>query len=66
MKPRLCPKCGSPNVQVYEDVGFLRCKSCGYDELERDPLPNGMRNSQREKEKFSPYKTGGAQRSMKK
>ncbi|MBI2572853.1 hypothetical protein HYV86_03260 [Candidatus Woesearchaeota archaeon] len=65
MKPRLCPKCGSPQVEVY-DVGFLRCRQCGYDELEPEPLGYDPRKNQKAKTEFTPYKTGGAKRTIKK
>ncbi|MEK6969743.1 MAG: hypothetical protein AABW48_04920 [Nanoarchaeota archaeon] len=57
---RNCPKCNSSNVKVIEEEGifFIVCNSCGYDELEADFFPED-RSSQREKNKFSPYKTGG-------
>gem|GEM_PF-1780819 len=66
MHQRLCPKCGSANIKVYEDLSFIKCFNCGYDELDREPLPYGVRKTQREKEKFTPYKQGGSKRTEKK
>jgi len=62
-----CPKCGSFNVAIHkEDIEFLTCKSCGYDELVEDTLVEGQRTSQREKGRYSPYKTGGKGRTRRK
>ena len=65
MKQR-CPKCGSDQIEVYDDLAFIKCKKCGYDELASEPLPYDVRKSQREKAKYSPYKTGGKLRTHKK
>ncbi len=65
MKSQFCPKCKSPHTQNY-DVGFLRCKQCGYDELEPEATGYGSRKNQKEKAQFSPYKTGGSKRAVKK
>lgn len=60
-----CPQCGSSEVIEYEDdITFLVCKSCGYDELQQGTVA-GERTSQREKARFSPYKTGGKGRTRK-
>jgi Zn ribbon nucleic-acid-binding protein len=60
-----CPKCKSSNIKVEESDGisFVTCNVCDYDELE-EFYPE-VRKSQREKAKFSPYKTGGKGRSRK-
>ena len=63
---RRCPKCGSENIEVYEDLAFIKCHNCGYDELGSEPLPYDIRKSQRDKEKFNPYKQGGSRRTIKK
>jgi len=56
-----CPKCGSEDVEVIdEELGFIKCKHCDFDELE-ESYPQD-RNTQREKGKYSPYKSGGARR----
>ena len=57
MKQR-CPKCGSTEIEVYDDLAFIKCKKCGYDELDRDPLPYSEKKNVL-KGKFNPYKTGG-------
>ena len=62
MKQR-CPKCASLNVEVYEDLAFIKCKKCGYDELGSEPMPYEVKKSQRDKNRYSPYKTGGSRRS---
>jgi len=68
MKP-ICPKCKSTNVTLYEDDGisFLACNVCGYDELdELYPAEDvGEKTSQREKGRYTPYKSGGKGRTRK-
>ena len=57
-----CPKCGSKDVDIVdEELGFVKCRTCGFDELDVD-VEFGGRKSQREKTKFNPYKAGGARR----
>jgi tRNA(Ile2) C34 agmatinyltransferase TiaS len=63
-KQTTCPRCGSTNIESYEDLGFIKCKECSYDELAPEPLPHGIRKSQREKGRYSPYKSGGGARSI--
>ena len=46
-------------------MGFIKCNSCGYNELEEDLHSTDERNTQREKAKFNPYKTGGGRRGKK-
>ncbi|MBS3117076.1 hypothetical protein J4421_05770 [Candidatus Woesearchaeota archaeon] len=59
-KPRkYCPKCGSFDVELYDDLEFIHCNKCGYEELDSETFPYGVRKSQREKERFNPYKKGG-------
>ncbi|MBS3139701.1 hypothetical protein J4479_01720 [Candidatus Woesearchaeota archaeon] len=63
---RRCPKCGSDNTELYEDLAFIKCRNCGYDELTTEPFPYDVRKSQREKGRFTPYKQGGSRRIVKK
>lgn len=62
-----CPKCKSLNIKIIEDNGlsFIQCLQCGYDELEDDDAFPETRTSQKAKGRYSPYKTGGKQRTMK-
>lgn len=61
-----CPKCSSKDVEIIdEEMGFIKCNSCGYNELEEDLHSTDERNTQREKAKFNPYKTGGSRRGKK-
>ena len=55
-----CPKCHSSRASKLEhhDLSFIQCPECGYDELEENSGAE-VRKSQREKSRFSPYKTGG-------
>jgi DNA-directed RNA polymerase subunit M/transcription elongation factor TFIIS len=59
MSKQFCPKCGSLEVEQYDDLQFLRCKKCGYDELAGEELPYDVKKSQREKTRYNPYKVGG-------
>ncbi|MBI2146481.1 hypothetical protein HYU22_04015 [Candidatus Woesearchaeota archaeon] len=60
--PPKCPKCSSINVKIIDpDLMLIHCLKCGFNELEEDVVPV-LRNTQREKEKHTPYKTGGARR----
>ena len=67
MNTRKCPKCGSEDVEIIdEEMGFIKCKKCGYNELEEDLGSSDTRNTQREKGSYNIYKTGGHERTMKK
>jgi len=58
-----CPKCGSKEIEIVdEEMGFIRCKKCGFNELDEYENVEGGRNTQREKARFNPYKTGGGRR----
>jgi len=48
-----------------DDIEFLTCKSCGYDELVEETFV-GERTSQKEKARYTLYKTGGKGRTRKK
>jgi transcription initiation factor TFIIIB Brf1 subunit/transcription initiation factor TFIIB len=63
--PTKCPKCGSEHTEVEGDdeLGFLICLDCGYDEGEQYETP-GERKSKGGKS--SPYKRGGSLRTQKK
>ncbi len=60
-----CPKCKSTDITIEDDngVSFITCNVCDYDELE-EFYPD-ERKSQREKGRYSPYKTGGKGRTQK-
>jgi hypothetical protein len=58
-----CPKCNSKDVEVVdEEMGFIKCKKCGFDELKEYEGFDEVRRSQREKAKFSPYRQVGGKR----
>jgi hypothetical protein len=64
---RICPQCGSASTKLisYMGVDCLVCLSCGYDERDvynvyPDQKPTELGR------KFSPYKTGGHNRAIKK
>lgn len=58
-----CPKCGSFKTETLADhnVTFIVCRACGYDESMYD-ITEEKRQTQREKGKYNPYKTGGGER----
>ncbi len=61
-----CPKCRSSDVKIKEGgLAFVHCNRCHYDELEEEVAEESSRSTQREKGKFSPYKTGGYRRTKK-
>ena len=61
-----CPKCNSKDVEIVDEVmQFVKCKKCGFNELEGFDESPEERNNQREKTQFNPYKTGGARRGKK-
>jgi transcription initiation factor TFIIIB Brf1 subunit/transcription initiation factor TFIIB len=59
-----CPKCGSENIKLVDYAGakVIVCKKCGYDETEELAITPSQRETQREKRKYSPYRTGGKSR----
>ena len=59
-----CPKCGSLKIEIVEYMNskVRVCKECGYDERDDLDMVPSERNSQREKGRFSPYKSGGKNR----
>jgi len=68
-EPKMCPVCGSKNIQLKEKSGFLYicCKDCEYDEEEDyDVASLGERSTQKGKTKHTPYKRGGGQRTRNK
>ena len=59
-----CPKCNSDKaIQVdYQGIKCTVCKECGFDERDiYDQFPDNKK-SQKAKGSFSPYKTGGKDR----
>ena len=60
MHKKLCPRCGSSDIEVYEDLGLVKCHKCGYDALEKEPLPYDPQKSAKAKKLFDRYKTEGS------
>jgi len=55
-----CPRCNSEDIEVIDkELGFIKCKKCGYDGLKEDLSSFEERRSQREKSRFSPYRQSG-------
>ena len=63
-----CPKWSSDDVDIVDYMGAkcIVCKQCGYDESEELAVYPEERSTQRDKEAYNPYKSGGAQRVVKK
>jgi Zn ribbon nucleic-acid-binding protein len=62
-----CPKCKSDNTKLIDYLGTktLKCGDCGFDESkELDVFPE-QRETQREKGRYTPYKSGGKARTRK-
>ncbi len=62
-----CPQCLSTDIKrvKYMEFDALICRKCGYDERQEYEMHSQERSSQKEKGRFSPYKSGGAKRTMK-
>jgi len=59
-----CIRCGRDAKKVeYLRAHFIKCDFCKYDESALYDIAPEKRSSQREKTRYSPYKTGGKQRS---
>ncbi|MBI1972462.1 hypothetical protein HYS50_00470 [Candidatus Woesearchaeota archaeon] len=67
-EPKMCPVCGSHNIQLKEKSGFLYvcCKDCEYDEEEDYDVAYPGEKSSKIKGKHTPYKRGGGQRTRNK
>ena len=67
MKSKICPKCKSNKVKVIDYLGIkcVICKNCGYDESNQYEVFPEDKISQKEKARYSPYKTGGFKRTRK-
>ena len=61
-----CPDCGSDNLEKYKynKTECFKCKDCGFDICEEFEQTPEERTSQKEKGRYSPYKTGGGKRSQ--
>jgi len=62
-----CPKCGSVNVTFSDYLGIktVKCSDCGFDESSAYDVYPEQKTSQKAKGEYSPYKTGGKQRTLK-
>lgn len=66
MSPNPCPQCRSADTEIVAHNGleFIKCNKCGYDESLYEVVPS-ERPTQREKGRYTPYKTGGGKRTQK-
>lgn len=62
-----CPKCGSKEIKKedYMGVSCIKCPNCGYDEASQYDVYPEEKTSQKAKESFTPYKSGGGKRTKK-
>ena len=58
---RKCPKCGSEDIKIIDYMGakVIVCNKCKYDETDELAITPGQRETQREKRKYSHYRSGG-------
>ncbi len=63
-----CPKCFSRDIKIanYLGVKTVKCRDCGWDETTVYEVYSQQKTSQKAKGRYSPYKTGGKQRTRKK
>jgi late competence protein required for DNA uptake (superfamily II DNA/RNA helicase) len=61
---KLCPKCKSRNIDLisYIDIKCIVCKNCGFDESKQYDVFPEEKVSQKEKGRYTPYKSGGFKR----
>jgi hypothetical protein len=61
---RTCPKCKSNNIQLEDYMGSecIICNDCKYNQIDELNITSENKTSQREKGRYTPYKTGGAKR----
>jgi ribosomal protein L37AE/L43A len=54
-----CSKCGSTKIKMVEFMGskMYYCTECGYDERDEASIVPEERTSQKEKARYSPYKS---------
>ncbi|MAH33526.1 hypothetical protein CL615_03980 [archaeon] len=67
MSSTKCPKCSSGNIKTISYLGIecIICNDCGYDETKQYEVYPEKNKSQKQKGKYTPYKTGGFKRSRK-
>jgi len=68
MKKKICPVCKSRDVKLvdYLEVKCIICYDCGFDERKHYNVFPEEKVSQKEKARYSPYKSGGLNRTKKK
>ncbi|MBT7902896.1 hypothetical protein HN587_03460 [Candidatus Woesearchaeota archaeon] len=60
----ICPKCKSKNVKIiiYCETNCMICNDYGYDTRNELDITPEQKSNQKVKSQFSPYKTGGKNR----
>ena len=59
-----CPVCKSKNIKLVDYIGVkcILCLDCGFDERKHYEVFPEEKVSQKEKGRYSPYKSGGGSR----
>ena len=59
MTRKTCPNCGSKRINVikYRGQDVIMCGDCGFDGTDELDMSEEYRNTQREKRRYSPYKS---------
>jgi len=59
-----CPNCDSKDIEIIDVEGSkcIICKNCNYDEVKQLNVFPEENKSQKEKERYNVYKTGGHNR----
>lgn len=67
MKKKKCPVCKSDNIKSIDYLGVkcILCLDCGFDERKHYAVFPEEKVSQKEKARYSPYKSGGGKRAKK-
>ena len=62
-----CPKCNSDKIKIikYMNINCIVCSNCGFDESSQYEVFGEEKKSQKAKGSYTPYKSGGHQRSRK-
>ena len=62
-----CPKCKSENIKLIDYLGteIIKCNDCGFDESKQLDVFPEQRETQREKKRYTLYKSGGKGRTRK-
>lgn len=65
MAEKKCPICKSTDIkiEIIDDLEFIKCNKCRFDETEDYEVYPEEKSGQKGKSGFTPYKRGGGSRS---